>query len=673
MSNFLTPSYSKLIKNLDSAWDKLSRPALTLSEKLLHSHLSAPLTSIPVRGATYLKLKPDRVAMQDASAQTALLQFMLSKKRTAFVPTSVHCDHLIQASMGADKDLDSALGSNKEVFDFLQSCSRKYGVDFWPPGSGIIHQIVLENYAAPGLLMLGTDSHTPNGGGLGMLSIGVGGADAVDAMSGLSWELKAPKVLGVKLIGKLQNWSTPKDVVLALVGRLTVQGATNHIIEYFGPGVDTLSCTGMATVCNMGAEMGATTSVFPYTDSMRRYLIATQRPETAKKAAEAQESGFLNADEGAHYDQIIEIDLSLVEPRINGPFSPDISWSLSEFKAQVKEQKWPASLSSALIGSCTNSSYQDMSNVAQIARQATLKGVKAKTEFLITPGSEQIRATVERDGFIDDLETIGGTVLANACGPCIGQWKRDPSAKKEQNAILTSFNRNFKGRNDGSSSTLNFLASPEIVTAMALSGDMTFNPITDSLIGSDGKPFKLSPPVSSDLPSKGFLKGRDTLAAPIASNGHEEVEIKINKNSDRLQELQPFAKWNGLEFRDLAILAKTGGKCTTDHISAAGPWLKYKGHLENISKNTLIGALNVFTGKVNTAKNQDSLVEDTIPNTAEAYLKNGKAWVIIADDNYGEGSAREHAAMQPRFLGCKVVIARSFARIHGIATPNDRN
>ena len=633
---------------------------LTLSEKILYGHLKNP-TDLPVRGSSWLKLVPDRVAMQDASAQTAILQFMLSQKPNTAVPASVHCDHLIQAHVGAEKDLQKSISQNSEIYDFLESSSIKFGMDFWRPGAGIIHQIVLENYAQPGMLMLGTDSHTPNAGGLGMLAIGVGGADAVDAMAGIPWELKAPKILGVHLDGKLQGWATPKDVILHLAGKLTCQGGTNHIIEYFGPGVQTLSCTGMATICNMGAELGATTSVFPFTASMDRYLQATRRVDAAKQASAAKD--FLRADTGSEFDQVVHINLSELEPHINGPFSPDASWPISQFKTAIKENGWKDSVTASLIGSCTNSSYQDMSNVAFIAKQAQEKGIKTKSPFFVTPGSEQIRATIERDGITSTLESIGGQVLANACGPCIGQWKRIDHDPTVENSILTSFNRNFKGRNDGSVKTMNFLASPEIVTAIGLSGKLSFNPATDDLLDSKGTPFKLLPPSSADLPSQGFEKGREEFLVskckPDAS-----VQIKIDPLSTRLQALEPFLAWDGQEFTNLNILVKAVGKCTTDHISAAGPWLKYKGHLENLAKNTLMGATNAHTNKMNSTWNPTTSQYDTIPNTAFAMKKAGVLWAVIADWNYGEGSAREHASLQPRFLGCKTVIARSFARIH---------
>ncbi|KAJ1921821.1 aconitate hydratase [Tieghemiomyces parasiticus] len=622
--------------------------------------------------------------MQDASAQMAILQFMLSRLPTTAVPTSIHCDHLIEAYQSAESDVAQALVTNREIFDFLQSAAEKYGVEFWKPGSGIIHQIVLENYAAPGTLMLGTDSHTPNAGGLGMLAIGVGGADAVDAMANIPWELKAPKVLGVRLTGRLNGWASPKDIILNLAGKLTVRGGTGHIIEYFGPGTDTLSCTGMGTICNMGAEVGATTSVFPYNSGMARYLAATRRAHIA--AAADQAAGFLRPDEPViaapekHYDQVIELDLDRLEPHINGPFTPDFSRPLSTMKTLIKEQGWPEDVSVGLIGSCTNSSYEDMTRAASIARQAAAKGIHAKSQFLVTPGSEQVRATIARDGLTGDLETIGATVLANACGPCIGQWKRtdgDHATRGEErpdlgpNAIVSSFNRNFRARNDGNAQTMNFLASPEIVTAMALSGRLSFNPVTDTLLDADGKPFKLDPPCGQELPdaTAGFDEGR-TVYRPIVQDPTEanlaanDVPIKVDPKSQRLQILEPFPAWNGGELEDLRILVKVAGKCTTDHISAAGQWLKYKGHLENIAHNTLIGALNADTGKVNSALNTVTGELGTIPEVGMAYRAAGIPWLVIADHNYGEGSAREHAAMQPRYLGCQLILTKSFARIH---------
>ncbi|KAJ3297432.1 aconitate hydratase [Borealophlyctis nickersoniae] len=647
----LTPPYARLLKNLEIVKRNLGNRPLTLAEKILYSHLTDPNSPPPVRGETYLKLSPDRVAMQDASAQMAILQFMLSGRKTTAVPSSIHCDHLIEAFQGGDKDVERSLVTNEEIFNFLSAAAEKFGIGFWRPGSGIIHQIVLENYAAPGSLMLGTDSHTPNAGGLGMLAIGVGGADAVDAMAGIPWELKAPKVLGVRLTGKLNGWASPKDVILNLAGQLTVQGGTNHIIEYFGPGTETLSCTGMATMCNMGAE------------AMASYLRATGRGHVADAADKAASSGFLAADKGAQYDNVIEIDLSKLEPHINGPFTPDAATPLSKFKDLVKERGWKDEVKVGLIGSCTNSSYEDMSRAASIARQAKEAGITVKSGFFITPGSEQIRATVERDGQTEVLSSVGGNVLANACGPCIGQWKRTDIDQNEENAILTSFNRNFRARNDGHSKTMNFLASPEVVTAMAFAGRLTFNPMVDTLLNASGKPFKFSPPEGKDLPEAGFDTGRQKFS-PVKAEPNEAVEITVDPKSSRLQLLEPFAPWDGKEMTNMKVLVKVQGKCTTDHISAAGPWLKYKGHLENIANNTLIGATNAFNGKVNVVQNELTGEEDTIPNVGRHYKANNVPWIVVADSNYGEGSAREHAALQPRYLGCRAIVSRSFARIH---------
>ncbi|KAJ3070670.1 aconitate hydratase [Podochytrium sp. JEL0797] len=636
---------------------------LTLAEKMLYGHITGSISPI-TRGESYLKLKPDRVAMQDASAQMAILQFMLCGSKTTSIPTSIHCDHLIQALDGADKDLTASMLKEKEIFDFLESAAKKYAIAFWGPGSGIIHQIVLENYAAPGSLMLGTDSHTPNAGGLGMLAIGVGGADAVDGMANIPWELKAPKILGVRLTGKLSGWATPKDVILTLAGKLTVRGATNYIIEYFGPGTESLGCTGMATICNMGAEVGATTSVFPYNTGMAQYLRATNRTEVATASDAALAQGLLRADAGCEYDKVIEINLSAVEPHINGPFTPDAATPISQFKHLVEKNGWPDKVSAGLIGSCTNSSYEDMSRVSSIARQASAKGIKTTSEFLVTPGSEQVRATIARDGITSDLERIGGKVLANACGPCIGQWNRVDPVKNESNSILTSFNRNFKARNDGSLKTMNFLASPEIVTAMALAGKLSFNPVTDTLKGKDGKEFMLEAPAGDSLPQNGFDAGRIDFKPSTNPTPTPSVQISVSPTSQRLQLLAPFDAWNGQEINDMKVLVKVQGKCTTDHISAAGAWLKYKGHLDNLANNTLIGAVNAYTGKVNSVTNELTGKEDTIPNVARAYKSTATPWTIIGDWNYGEGSAREHAALQPRFLGCRLIISRSFARIH---------
>ncbi|KAI8340527.1 aconitate hydratase [Chlamydoabsidia padenii] len=592
----------------------------------------------------------------------ALLQFMLSGMATTAVPSSIHCDHLIEAFAGADKDVETSIKNNKEIFDFLESAAKKYGIAFWRPGSGIIHQIVLENYAAPGGLMLGTDSHTPNAGGLGMVAIGVGGADAVDAMAAIPWELKAPNVIGVRLTGQLQPWTSPKDVILKLAGDLTVRGGTGHIIEYFGEGVESLSCTGMATMCNMGAEVGATTSLFPYTHRMRSYLKATGRSQVAQ-AADAN-AHFLCADEESSYDKVIDINLSEVEPHINGPFTPDLSTPLSKFKDFIQQNNWKDELSAGLIGSCTNSSYQDMSRSASIARQAADAGISVKSNFLVTPGSEQIRATIERDGQQAVFEQAGAQVLANACGPCIGQWNRTEE-QGEENAILTSFNRNFKSRNDGNPKTMNFLAAPEIVTAMAFAGKLSFNPMTDSLTDKDGQPFRFQPPQGDDLPGQGFEAGRETYEPPSPTpTPDSSVNIVVNPSSNRLQVLDAFDPWNGEEFKDIRVLVKVQGKCTTDHISAAGPWLKYKGHLQNIAENTLIGAQNADNGKVNVVRDITNDADGTIPEVAKSYKKQNIPWTVIADHNYGEGSAREHAALQVRYLGCPLIISRSFARIH---------
>eukprot|EP01134_Creolimax_fragrantissima_P003642 CFRG3642T1 len=659
----VTPPYAKLSSNLKKYREASGRStdALTLSEKIVYSHLADPTQEV-VRGDTYLRLHPDRVAMQDASAQMALLQFMLAGLRKTKVPSSIHCDHLIAAEHGPKSDVESALQSSGEIFDFLGSAAQKYGVGFWKPGSGIIHQIVLENYAAPGALMLGTDSHTPNAGGLGMVAIGVGGADAVDCMAGVPWELKAPKVTGIKLTGKLGGWTSPKDVVLHLVGKLTVNGGTGHIFEYFGEGVESLSCTGMATICNMGAEMGATTSVFPYTKSMRDYLVATGRADVADEA-DKYSTELLTADAGADpatvYDRVVEINMSALEPHINGPMSPDRSFPLSEFAAAIKENNWPVELKSALIGSCTNSSYEDMTKSADIARQAKKNRLTAKSELLVTPGSTMIEKTIERDGLTAAFTDIGGKVLANACGPCIGQWKRHLDNEDVPNAIITSFNRNFVRRNDGNPKTLNFLAAPEITTAMAFAGTTTFNPVTDNIPGTN---YKFTPPLSETLPPQGFSKySQEVFQQP---NPDPTVSVNVNPTSTRLQLLEPFPAWSGGDHKDMLISVKVQGKCTTDHISAAGPWLKYKGHLENIAENTLIGAVNDENNKVNNVYNAHTGEYDTIPEVMKHYKANQQPWMVLADHNYGEGSAREHAAMQVRFLGGSVVVARSFARIH---------
>ncbi|KAJ7225772.1 aconitase family-domain-containing protein [Mycena pura] len=671
----ITPPYSALIENLAQVRAHVKHK-LTLAEKILYSHLCDPTKTIAdggsIRGQAYLQLRPERVAMQDASAQMALLQFMSAGLPQSVVPVSIHCDHLIQAVDGAKSDLERSIITNQEVFDFLQSAARKYGLEFWGPGSGIIHQIVLENYAAPGMLMFVAfpDSHTPNAGGLGMLAIGVGGADAVDAMTGTPWELKAPEVIGIHLKGRLGPWVSPKDLILHLAGKLTVRGGTGRILEYFGPGVFEQSCTGLATVANMGAEVGATTSTFPYTPNMRAYLDATGRAPVARAADKAAAQGFLSADEGAEYDQVIEINLSELEPYINGPFTPDLATPLSKFGQFVKEQGWKDEFSAALIGSCTNSSYQDMTSVADLARQAKAAGLKTKVPFLCTPGSEQIRATMERDSVTSTLEDVGALVLANACGPCIGQWKRDDQ-KTEENAIITSFNRNFKSRNDGNSRTMNFLASPTIVTAMAFSGKLSFNPVTDSLPLLSGDSFRFSAPSGQDLPSTGFTPGEASFYPAPTPQPQSDTEIIIREDSERLELLEAFPSHftgGNMELPPMKVLMRVRGKCTTDHISAAGPWLKYKGHLTNISENLLITAVNDEGGEVNVAFDHDAsdgqASSDTIPSIAKRFKTRKQPWALIVDDNYGEGSAREHAALQPRFYGCNMILARSFARIH---------
>ncbi|CAI7574487.1 hypothetical protein N7533_002670 [Penicillium manginii] len=669
------PPYPKIVRNLEQVRKVLgSERALTLAEKILYSHLANPEESLltgtnngrDIRGQANLKLKPDRVAMQDASAQMALLQFMSCGLPSTAVPASIHCDHMIVGERGADTDLPASIKGNAEVFDFLESAAKRYGIEFWPPGAGIIHQSVLENYAAPGLMMLGTDSHTPNGGGLGAIAIGVGGADAVDALVDAPWELKAPKILGVRLEGQLSGWASPKDIILSLAGKLTVRGGTGFIVEYFGPGVETLSCTGMATCCNMGAEVGATTSLFPFSPNHVPYLEATHRGHVAKAVAEIAGSGpknLLRADTEAQYDQVITINLSELEPHINGPFTPDFSVPLSKFADTVREKQWPTTFGAGLIGSCTNSSYEDMTRAEHLVKQAEAAGLKPKADFFITPGSEQIRATLERDQTLSTFSEAGGVVLANACGPCIGQWTRtDETPKGEDNAIFTSYNRNFPGRNDGNRRTMNFLASPELVTALAYSGSTTFNPMTDSLTTPSGENFKFQPPQGSHLPSAGFEAGnpdfQPTAAVPDAS-----VPVAVSPTSDRLALLEPFAPFPKGDLSGLQVLYKVKGQCTTDTISAAGPWLKYKGHLPNISANTLIGAVNAATGETNVAYDENG-AQFGIPELAEQWKAKGLEWLVVAEDNYGEGSAREHAALQPRYLGGRVIVTKSFARIH---------
>ncbi|RDW93792.1 aconitate hydratase ACO2 [Aspergillus mulundensis] len=669
------PPYSKIVRNLENVRRVLgSSRALTLAEKILYSHLDNAEESLltgtengrDIRGKADLKLKPDRVAMQDASAQMALLQFMSCGLPSTAVPASIHCDHMIVGERGADTDLPASIQGNKEVFDFLESASKRYGIEFWPPGAGIIHQSVLENYSAPGLMMLGTDSHTPNAGGLGAIAIGVGGADAVDALVDAPWELKAPRILGVRLEGKLSGWASPKDIILHLAGKLTVRGGTGFVIEYHGPGVATLSTTGMATICNMGAEVGATTSLFPFSPNHVPYLKATHRAdvaEAAAKIASAGPSSLLRADTNAEYDQLITIDLSALEPHINGPFTPDLSVPLSRFAETVREKKWPETFNAGLIGSCTNSSYEDMTRAEHLVKQANAAGLKPKADLFITPGSEQIRATLDRDETLSTFSSAGGTVLANACGPCIGQWKRtDDVPKGTDNAIFTSYNRNFPGRNDGNRRTMNFLASPELVTALTYAGSTTFNPVTDAITTPSGAEFRFEPPTGHDLPSKGFEAGNPAFA-PSAPVPDASVEVKVSPTSTRLALLEPFAPFPNSDLQNLSVLYKVKGQCTTDTISAAGPWLKYKGHLPNISENTLIGAVNAATGETNVAYDENGK-QHTIPELAAQWKAQGREWIVVAEDNYGEGSAREHAALQPRYLGGRIILTKSFARIH---------
>ena len=662
---------TELVKNVYKNFnDKVSKARkllgreMTYTEKILYSHLWDTNYSRPFgRGTDFVDFKPDRVAMQDATAQMALLQFMSANMPKVSVPSTVHCDHLIQAEAGASKDLHKAVSENKEVYDFLESVSAKYGIGFWKPGSGIIHQVVLENYAFPGGMMIGTDSHTPNAGGLGMVAIGVGGADAVDVMAGFPWELKFPRIIGVKLTGKLSGWASPKDVILKLAGILTVKGGTGAIIEYFGEGTKSISCTGKGTICNMGAEIGATTSIFPYDDKMSEYLRITGREDIASAADSIRDN--LTSDEGSDkfYDKVIEINLSELEPYINGPFTPDLARTISEFKNAVKENGYPEELKVGLIGSCTNSSYEDMERAASLAKQALASGLRAKSEFVITPGSEQIRATIERDGQLDLFTKIGGVVLANACGPCIGQWKRHDVKDGEKNSIITSYNRNFSKRNDGNAATNSFVASPEIVTALVLAGKITFNPLTDTITNSDGKEIKLESPKGDELPAKGFDAGNSGYISPPEDGS--KVEVIIDKSSSRLQILEAFkAPDLSKDFSNMRLLLKARGKCTTDHISMAGPWLKFRGHLDNISNNMFIGAINFFNDRMNYVKNFVTGSYEEVPKTARDYKANRVPWVVIGEENYGEGSSREHAAMEPRFLGGKAIIVKSFARIH---------
>lgn len=658
--------YDRFPARVEAAKKLLGRP-LTLAEKILYTHLwDGEATTAFERGKSYVDFAPDRVAMQDATAQMALLQFMQAGRPKVAVPSTVHCDHLIMAKTGASQDLEIATQESKEVFDFLASVSNKYGIGFWKPGAGIIHQVVLENYAFPGGMMIGTDSHTVNAGGLGMVAIGVGGADACDVMAGLPWELKFPKLIGVKLTGKLNGWASAKDVILKVAGILTVKGGTGCIVEYFGEGAENLSCTGKGTICNMGAEIGATTSTFGYDASMERYLNATGRAEVAAMANQIK--GYLTGDAEVYanpeqyFDQVIEINLSELEPHLNGPFTPDLATPISKMKEEAAKNGWPLKVEVGLIGSCTNSSYEDISRAASLARQVAAKNLKTKAEFTITPGSEQVRYTIERDGFLDTFDQIGAKVFANACGPCIGMWDRMGAEKQEKNTIVHSFNRNFAKRADGNPNTFAFVGSPELVTALAIAGDLSFNPITDTLINENGEQVKLDPPSGDELPPKGFDVEDAGYQAPAADGSN--VKVAVSPDSNRLQLLDPFAAWEGKDLTKLKLLIKVKGKCTTDHISMAGPWLKFRGHLDNISNNLLIGAINYFNDKANEVKNHLTGEYGPVPATQRAYKAAGIGSIVVGDENYGEGSSREHAAMQPRHLGVRAVLVKSFARIH---------
>jgi aconitate hydratase len=658
--------YQNLPGRIAKVKAELGRP-LTFAEKILYAHLwdkEAPLTQ--ERGVSYVDFAPDRVAMQDATAQMALLQFMQSGKNKVAVPSTVHCDHLIQAKVGATEDLHTAISTNREVYDFLASVSNKYGIGFWKPGAGIIHQVVLENYAFPGGMMIGTDSHTPNAGGLGTVAIGVGGADAVDVMAGMPWELKFPKLIGVKLTGKMSGWTSAKDVILKVAGILTVKGGTGAIVEYFGEGANNISCTGKGTICNMGAEIGATTSLFGYGEKMAQYLRGTGRSEVADMADAISEhltgDSEVYSNPEKYFDQVIEIDLSTLEPHINGPFTPDLATPISEFAAAVRKNNWPAKLEVGLIGSCTNSSYEDITRAASVAQQALENDLEVKAEYTVTPGSELVRYTVARDGYLDTFEKIGGVVLANACGPCIGQWARHGSEKKERNSIITSFNRNFAKRNDGNPNTHGFVASPEIVTAMAIAGDLTFNPLTDKLKNRRGEMIQLTEPQGIDFPPNGFDVEDAGYLAPAEDGSN--VVVEVDPSSDRLQLLAGFSPWEKTDLKGLNLLIKAKGKCTTDHISMAGPWLKYRGHLDNISNNLLTGAMNAFNEKVDHVFNPISDQYETVPEVARNIQSAGGFSVVVGEENYGEGSSREHAAMEPRHLGVRVVLVKSFARIH---------
>jgi aconitate hydratase len=658
--------YAEFPTRIAAARKIVGKP-LTLTEKILYAHLSKGLPFERYeRGTSYVDFQPDRVAMQDATAQMALLQFMQAGRAQVAVPSTVHCDHLIQAEIGASTDLEKAKDKNKEVYDFLSSVSNKYGLGFWKPGAGIIHQVILENYAFPGGMMIGTDSHTPNAGGLGMVAIGVGGADACDVMAGLPWELKFPKLIGVKLTGKLSGWTAAKDVILKIAGILTVKGGTGCVVEYFGEGARSISATGKGTICNMGAEIGATTSIFGYDEKSEAYLRGTERADIADLANDIRthltgdEEVYANPEK--YFDQVIELNLSELEPHINGPFTPDLAWPLSKFAAAVKENNWPVKLEVGLIGSCTNSSYEDISRAASLAQQAVDKKLVAKSEYTITPGSELVRYTVERDGYLDIFENMGGVVLANACGPCIGQWARHGADKREKNSIITSFNRNFAKRADGNPNTHSFVASPEVVTAMAIAGDLTFNPMTDSLSNELGEQVRLDEPSGIELPLKGFAVEDAGYQAPAEDSSM--VEVMVDPASDRLQLLEPFAPWEGTDLLGLKLLIKAKGKCTTDHISMAGPWLRFRGHLDNISNNMLIGAINYFNNETNKVKNQLTGEYGEVPAVQRNYKQHNVGSIVVGDENYGEGSSREHAAMEPRFLGVRAILVKSFARIH---------
>ncbi len=657
--------YNNFEAKIDAARKVLGRP-MSYAEKVLYAHLWEPANKEFIRGKDYVDLAPDRVAMQDATAQMALLQFMHSGRKSVAVPSTSHCDHLIQAQVGAEADLNRAKSENEEVYNFIESISKRFGVGFWKPGAGIIHQVVLENYAFPGGMMIGTDSHTPNAGGLGMIAIGVGGADAVDVMAGMAWELKWPKLIGIKLTGKLSGWTSPKDVILKVAGILTVKGGTGAIVEYFGEGAKSISCTGKGTICNMGAEIGATTSTFAFDEKMAAYLKATGREDVAELAT--QHAHLLTADDGVYenpekyFDQIIEINLSKLEPHLNGPYTPDRAIPISKMKETAKENDFPEELSVGLIGSCTNSSYEDIDRAANIAKQAMSKGLKAKSQFTITPGSEQVRATIERDGQLKTLTDFGGIVLSNACGPCIGMWQRMDNPEQKRNSIVTSFNRNFAKRQDGNPNTLAFVASPEITTALTIAGKITFNPETDFLKNENGEEIKLDSPYGDELPKNGFKPDLEGFIAP--SEKYFDTEVIINPESKRLQFLERFTEWDGNDFIDLPLLLKAKGKCTTDHISMAGSWLKFRGHLDNISDNLFLGAINAFTDKAGEVKNVFTQEYKNVSKVAREYKAQGLGWIVVGDENYGEGSSREHAAMEPRFLNGKAIIVRSFARIH---------